>query len=271
MKKLFGKKSWIYIIILIFNFKILYSFDAVAADEVAPRALENVNKISATYTQDTLDQGFSDWRMLSTAVSHRFGFGSLIGRLNQAHRFDSDGNQLEIDSYPSFREGTYAYFNIGYSSDSIFPKYRLGAEVYQTLGQAWEGSLGFRRLIFQNSNVTIFTGTIAKYIGNYYLILRVNSVPDVTGNSMSYGPQIRRYFGDHDYVGISAGSGRSPTQVANDSRVLILVSKRLSLDAQFEFIPTWVATAGLGDSEDEIREGVVRRDQSFSIGIEKTF
>ena len=271
MKKLFAKRSWISTIILIFSFDFLFSSIASAADETTPAPFVISNKVSVSYTQDTLDLGFSDWKMLSTALSHQFELGSVIGRLNQAHRFDSDGNQFEIDSYPHLREGTYAYLNLGYSSDSIFPTCRFGAEIYQNLGQAWEASFGFRKLIFQKSTVTIWTGTIAKYIGNYYLVLRLNSVPDEAGNSISYGPQIRRYFGDHDYVGISAGSGRSPTQVANDSRVLILVSKRLSLDAQFEFKPTWVVTAGLGDSEDEIREGVVRRDQSFSLGLEETF
>ncbi len=271
MKKLFAKRFWICTAILILSFELFFPKEAKSAEEPVLAPVISNNKVSVSYTQDTLDQGFTDWRMVSTAISHQFDFGSLIGRLNQAHRFDSDGNQFEIDSYPHLREGTYAYLNIGYSKDSIFPKYRFGAEIYQNLGQAWEASLGFRKLIFQNSTVTIWTGTVAKYIGNYYLVLRINTVPDEAGNSISYGPQVRRYFGDHDYVGISAGSGRSPTQVANDSRVLILVSKRISLEAQFEIKPTWGLTASLGDSEDEIREGVVRRDQSFSLGLEKTF
>lgn len=266
MKLFYEKKSWIYTIILIFSF----SF-ASANEEVPPTATDLSNKVSVSYSYDDVDQGFEDWQMGSISASHRFGFGSVIARLNQARRFATTGNQFEIDSYPSLREGTYMYLNTGYSSDSIFPKYRFGAEIYQSFGQGWEGSLGFRRLIFQNSNITLGTATVGKYIGNYYYLLRINTVPDELADSNSFTLQVRKYFGDTDYLAFSVGSGKSLSQIASDDRVFILNSKKAAIDAEFQFAQTWVWSAGVSYIDEEIREGVSRIDKSFSVGLAKKF
>lgn len=92
--------------------------------------------------------------MLAAAeLSHRFDFGPVIGRVNQARRFGESGTQLEVDAYPRIGRGMYLYANAGVSQQRIFPRQRFGAELYKNLPNALETSLGFRQLNFKNTRV----------------------------------------------------------------------------------------------------------------------
>jgi len=257
MKDLFVKNFWICIICTAF---VCNSF----ADE------EVLNTASVGHSKDTFDQGFDDWDLSYVSIGRKFSFGSLTARVNHAARFGDRGDQFEIDAYPKLREGTYMYLNVGYSGDDLFPDQRYGAEIYQSLPQAWEASLGFRRLIF-SSSVNIYTGSVGKYSGNYYYLLRINSVPDELGNSGSANLQVRRYFGDEDYIAVLVGSGRSLNQLGTASDIVALGSQRISIDSHFEIKPTWILNLGLGLEKEEIRDEVYRNRTSYSFGIDKKF
>ncbi|AZZ36852.1 hypothetical protein CIK05_08630 [Bdellovibrio sp. qaytius] len=257
MKNLFVKNFWIYIICTAFVCNVF------AADET-------LNTVSVGASKDTFDQGYDDWNASSISIGRKFSFGSMIARVNHAARFGNNGKQFEIDAYPRLRDGTYMYVNVGWSNEDLFPNQRYGAEIYQSLPQSWEASLGFRRLNY-SSHVNIYTGSVGKYSGNYYYLLRLNSVPDELGNSGSANLQVRRYFGDEDYVSILIGSGRSLSQLGTSSDVVALDSKRISIDSHFEVKPTWVLSLGLGLEREEIRDDVFRNRTSYSMGIDKRF
>ena len=127
----------------------------------------------------------------------------MIVRANYANRFREDTAQYEIDAYPRLAKGLYAYVNYGYSSHRFFPKNRVGGELYANLPHGVELSGGFRWLQFESSEVTIYTGTIAKYQGNYWISLRPYITPKSEGTSQSYNLTVRRYFGGPDnYLGV---------------------------------------------------------------------
>ena len=57
--------------------------------------------------------GFSDdraaWAETRYSMTRQTHLGSVTGRLYRAERFGTTDHQVEIDAYPRFREGTYAY------------------------------------------------------------------------------------------------------------------------------------------------------------------
>jgi YaiO family outer membrane protein len=228
-------------------------------------------KAAISYTHDELSQQFDPWDMVALSLSRRFSFGSVIARMNQANRFKSTGTQFELDAYPHLRDGTYLYLNAGYSQDSVFPQRRYGVEVYQSFGGGFEGSFGIRYLQFSSSIVRVLTGSLGMYFGNYYLSFRPNIVPDSSGDSFSGHLQLRRYFGDENYLQLSAGAGRSPTFVSSGQDVVVLKSKSASIDVYHSLEPLLFGSFGLSYSNDEIRSDTFRDDWTFNAGLEKRF
>ena len=140
---------------------------------------EITTKLSSRYVIESFsrDRIYGPFQMLSMEINKKpFGI-TTIGRVNYAVRqFSSTstrtGTQFEIDMYPKLRSGTYTYLNYGWSQDSILPVYRMGGEIFQSLGSGYEGSFGFRKMKFSSSEVTIWTAYIGKYFSNYWFSLR---------------------------------------------------------------------------------------------------
>ena len=232
---------------------------------------EPLSRASFSYTRDQFNRGYEPWQMFSASLSRSFSFGSLVGRVNRASRFDEYGIQFEIDAYPRLREGTYLYLNYGVSGASVFPRYRAGGEIYQSFGGGWEGSLGLRHLQFSKAVVTYYTATLGKYLGNWYFLGRWNYLPDEYGTSNSGSLQIRRYFGDESYVAASFGAGRSVDYRDSTNDTVVLASRRASLDWHQQISGLWYGNLGLGHALEETRPDVFRDQFSVNVGVEKRF
>lgn len=186
------------------------------------------NKIKINYTVDFFEEDYNrdPWQITALTYSRKTKLGSVIARANYANRFGNKGFQYEIDAYPKFTENSYVYLNYGFSNNSLFPKNRYGMEWYQNLPKVFEASLGMRLLQFSDSYVDIYTATIGKYAGNYWLSLRSYVTPDTTGTSVSGSFQVRRYFSDpENYLGFKMGYGVSP----DENRDIIDSADRLNL------------------------------------------
>ncbi len=138
------------------------------------------NKVTVGFEHSKFNRGFSSWDQGFISYGRKFSFGSVIARYNRARRFDTHGEQMELDAYPKIRPGTYAYLNYGHSKSGIFPKDRYGAEIFQGLGGGFEGSLGWRRLDF-STKVTLWTLSVAKYWRSYYFYFRPYYTPSEIG------------------------------------------------------------------------------------------
>ena len=168
--------------------------------------------LTTAYTYDTFEDVFDDIHKAYVQLSRRTGFGSVIGRVNYQRRFSTDGLQAELDFYPSIAEGWYGYVSAGYSSSSLFPEFRSGAELFKTLPGAFEVSAGFRYLSF-NSDVWIFTGTVSKYQGNWLFTVRPYITPNSVGVSRSLSLLARKYLsGPENYLTFRGGFGFYPEE-----------------------------------------------------------
>lgn len=205
-----------------------------------------------TASIDHSTQWYSDGRSSlqeeQVQLSQQTAVGSVMARFSHANQYGEASQQVEIDAYPHLRPGTYAYVNVGYSPDAnLYPKYRVGSDLYQSLGGGFEASGGFRQLHF-SGNVHIYTASLTKYYGDWMFTSRVFLTPDTAGTSHSVQFQARRYLGNGtDYLGVRYGYGSSPVEVESLTDILVLnsqsfagqfyhgVGKRVMLQAEFGY------------------------------------
>jgi YaiO family outer membrane protein len=195
-----------------------------AARALADRVNDNssVNKIGVTYDYIYFDKEFSaPWQLASIEYGRQTGMGSIIGHINYANRFNSNGVQYEVDAYPHISKTFYAYVSAGYSgNEGVFPKYRSGFSLYANLPASFEAEAGFRYLYF-TGNTWIYTASVGKYLGNFWFNFRTYLTPSNSSISQSYTLHIRYYTGGaDDYLSLGIGTGISP----DDPRNIILLN-----------------------------------------------
>src|SRR3954469_25339861 len=144
-----------------------------------------------SYTADLFTGTADPWHEYATSLTRRTPAGSVAGRVTVADRFNRTDQLLEMDFYPRFRPGTYAWVNVGGALQrTLYPDLRAGFELYQSLGRGFEVSGGARSLglststpalaealslgasseaaaVTVASGTEIYTGMLTKYIGNW--------------------------------------------------------------------------------------------------------
>jgi YaiO family outer membrane protein len=237
------------------------------------------NSIRLIYTLDYFDKAFDrdPWQITALSYNRKTKFGSVIARVNLAKRFDNSGFQGEIDAYPKISENNYGYLNYGFSQSTIFPRNRMGLEWYHNFPKSFEGSIGMRILYFTNSNVDIYTATLGKYTGNYWISLRSFVTPGTSGTSVSGLLQMRRYFSDpENYFGLRLSYGVSPDDNQNlvdpdlESR-LNLKTRSLRLEFNPLFNHTWIFNTSAALGNEERQSGIFSGFYTFDIGISRLF
>ena len=168
------------------------------------------------YTLDSFSDDSDPWHEFSIGLTRRTPVGSLIFRGSQAVRFGLDDQLFEIEFYPRFRPGTYAFIGAGYSSEGdLYPYDRYSFDLYQSLGHGFEVSGGARFLDFGDLT-EIYVGTLTKYVGNWMLTGKVYHVPGEGDlDSTSFHLSSRRYFGSDgtSYAGLTYSHGFSREEI----------------------------------------------------------
>lgn len=234
-------------------------------------ALESIEDLKKSITVNSsfsvFNEVFDPMSFASISYKHETTLGSIIPRLNYSNRFGINGVQYDIDLYPKITKGMYAYVNYGYSSSDIYPKHRVGGDVYLNIKGGFEFSAGGRFISFANTDVSLITNSVGYYTGNYYFSLRSYITPSKENlTSISGNVLIRKYLKSaENYFGVNFGVGYSPElrQLTSQSQVLAetllyLESQRLSLEYQFpskNALNTYSTTLG-----------VIREELSFAPG-----
>ena len=236
-------------------------------DAPAPRDTSRYTTVGAVAGYTDFRGDIAPWRDLSISIARHAPGGSLIARINVGSHFGETGTQLEVDAYPHLGPGRYLYVNAGYSGSSIFPTERVGAEIYTNLPHAWEASVGLRTLWFGGSPVALFTGTVGKYAGNYWISVRPYVHQSATGTSASAGLTVRRYTADADnYLGGSVSAGSSPTDRITPDLVGRTSSTSIGLQGSATVGRTLIVRWTAGYDSEGIAPGNTRRDLSVSVG-----
>ena len=191
---------------------------------------------------------FSDGRngQLETTLSfsNPTPAGSVITRINRADRFGEVDYQPEIDYYPHIRSGTYANVNVGYSiHGSLYPSYKVGGDLFQSVGHGFELSGGYRRMDF-SSGVDVYTFAVAKYYGNFLFTGRGFVVPGSPGTSGTALLTARYFLGSeglHNYVEFRYSHGASPALAQTTQDIEVLSSSRYGVVLDKALGTRWVA------------------------------
>jgi YaiO family outer membrane protein len=171
-----------------------------------------------TYTLDAFDDGTDPWQEASASLTRGTAIGSLILRWNHAERFGLRDNFFEAEFYPRFRPGTYAFVGLGVAPESVpslYPRYRVGFDLYQSLGHGFEASGGARYMDFA-ALTQVYVGTLTKYVGNWMWTGKLYYVPgEGELHSNTYVGGFRRYFGGDgtSYLGLNYSHGFSRQEV----------------------------------------------------------
>ena len=190
------------------------------------------------HTSDWFDDNREAWKETAATFGMMTGMGTVLARASYSERFGYSDTQFELEAYPRFRPGTYAYVNLGASADQVlYPTRRVGLELYQSLGGGFEASAGWRGLDFGNTT-NIYVGTLTKYAGNWMLTGRVYHVPGAgeVSDSNTYQGQVRRYFGADgtSFFGAGYSHGFQREEIRNVTDLVSLDSDtfRGELDAR---------------------------------------
>jgi len=212
---------------------------------------------TVSYSTDTFNGDRDAWHEYAASITRMTPRGSAIVRASEARRFGLDDRLLEVEFYPKFRPGTYAFVSVGGAPDStLYPSHRVAFDLYQAIGGGFEVSGGFRRLGF-DSTTNIYVGTMSKYLGNWMLTGKVFHVPgEGPLDSTSFHGGFRRYVrGDgtsHVGVAYSHGSSREEIRNATDLTTLNADTVRGEIDQQFARRLRIFATAGTSREERQV-------------------
>lgn len=235
------------------------------------------NEVRLIYTIDLFDKAFDrdPWQIQAWSYERKTKAGPVIARVNYANRFEKTGFQIEADAYPRLNGSNYLYINYGFSQSSVFPVHRGGLEWYHNFSNGFEGSAGMRLLNFDPSNVEIYTASLGKYAGNYWLSLRSFVTPETEKTSVTGVLLVRRYFsGSKNYAGLKLGYGNSPDELRNlidSSQKLSLKTQWLRLEFNHIFAHTWSFGAGATLGREERLPDTFSGYYSFEFSLSKMF
>ncbi len=224
----------------------------------------SLNAVGLSYAVDLFRNKERDPMQYITAkYTRQTKYGSITGKVNVNRRFQRNGIQYEVDMYPRIIEGMYAYVSFGFSNTALFPSFRMGGELYKSLPNAFEASLGFRSMKFTETT-TIYTGSIGWYTGNSYWVFRAYVTPGEPGASKSGRLSYRKYRSDADnYFSVYVGIGFSPEIDRfpineNEQVVFDLKSQNIGLGFYFTSLSkknAWGATFSLSHEEKSYSRG----------------
>lgn len=225
------------------------------------------NRIDFSNSVTVFDQHYDPMLYSSISWKHQTRAGSLIPRINYSNRLGKNGLQYDLDLYPIFSKRLYAYLNYGYSNSTIYPRHKVGGDLYVNLPGAFEFSAGGRYIVFETQDVSVITNSLGHYRGNYYFSLRSYITPRPDGLTQFSGNLlVRKYLRDaENYFGLNVGMGYSPElrQIISGEELLAetmlyVESQRLGFEYQF--------TGKKGQNAYRANIGATRQELSYAQG-----
>jgi len=247
-----------------------------AARPEPARPLDDLRRVGARYQFDNVSDvdAFQD---ATLEYAERLPLGTVVVDVNGARRYGTNGTQLDVQAYPHLGRHSYVYLDFAASSSKeVFVPLRVSAEPYYNWANGWEMSAGAQYLqpAGSASNIYTYTGTLAKYFGNYWVSARPSYTPAQDNNSYAWGLTGRRYFADrYDYASLnftrSVGIDPNATDPTMFVRAPKLGSYTVSVDRRQPIGRTRSRAAyGIGYQREEIAPARYRLHRTATFGLE---
>jgi YaiO family outer membrane protein len=189
----------------------------------------------------------SEWSELFLSAEMPTRAGVAVARVGRAERGEDEGSELALELYPRLGAKTYAVLHAAASSgDPVYPDWRLGAEIYHGFAGGWEGSLGYRRLEF-DEGVDLATASLGRYIGDWLIGGRVYLAE---GDTAVQGIA-RHYFGEgRQYLGVRVARGSARDELRTDIDLDSFDSTEAAVEGRVLLGRRWFVEglAGWGDA-----------------------
>ena len=230
--------------------------------------------VTVGYGGDRFSDGREPWGEYQASLNRQTPVGSVIGRVSRAERFGLSDQMVELEFYPSIRPGTYGFASFGMSQDdTLYPNYRVAADIYQSIGHGMEASVGMRRLGF-SSTTDIYVGTLTKYVGNWMLTGKAFAIPDFEGpeDSISYHAVVRRYVkGDGEsFLGAGYSRGYSREEVGDVAELALLNADTFRANAEIR-VGRFVVSGTASTSRQERANRATLWQHSFGASLSVDF
>ncbi len=189
----------------------------------------------AGYRWTDLSAGRDNWTQYHASLQRNTKFGSYRFEAFRAQHFSVWNTGLLADIYRDLFPSNYVNVRFQVSPEADFlPQTDLLIEDYQMLGSGWEGSLGYRIMNFENTDVDIGKIGLGRYWGNWYGrgVYRRIIKPSATGNV--YSLSLRRYLGNSDnYFEVRGSTGEELVEASSRNPALTLQTQ--SVGATYHF------------------------------------
>lgn len=233
------------------------------------------NRLAETQTEwqfIVVDPSLDPWHLVSLEHKETLPFGPVIFKFNYADRFQKSATQIEVESYPVIRKGTYLYVGVGLSKSDLFPSFRMGLDVFQALPNAFEASLGMRYLEVPGKQIPIYVGSIGKYWQSYWISAKTYVSPSNSSVSKSWVLAVRKYLSKPSvFLEIYTGSGVSPDTDLGGEEIDFLGSRSFGCSYRMEVKPQYDLNLGLHFSNLETRTDAFRGDTGMQISITRRY
>jgi YaiO family outer membrane protein len=195
-----------------------------AARDLRTRLADNDRlwSVGVGYGGDWFSDRRRPWQEQSVVMKRQADLGSVSFTWSQARQYGLIDQQYDIQFHPRLRPGTHLHLDAGGAAHAnLYPTYRAGAELYQSLGGGFEASVGMSRLGF-GRGINIYIGSLSKYMGSWLFVGHVFVTPHDLGTNASYQAAIRRYLSGKEYAGVGYhhGAARESMRTINDVLVL---------------------------------------------------
>jgi len=111
--------------------------------------------VGAEYALETFDHIYTPMHQGVVYGGIRSTYGAYFLKLARGRRFSRNGSQGEFEAYPPLGDRMYGYLSYAYGETPVYPRHRIGIEVYRGLPWSLEGSLGARYYSFLNDRVDL--------------------------------------------------------------------------------------------------------------------
>jgi YaiO family outer membrane protein len=213
------------------------------------------------------------WKYSSLHYYRLTDKGTFGGRVNIANRFGTTALQYQAEAYPVLSNGAYAALSLAYANttQTLFASYQYRVEGYFPLPRNFEFSLGqggqlFPR--FENDKIFLFTGSVGKYINNYFVWFRPIYYTPV--KDLLYEIGVRRTFDDPNmYVAVKALAGHLPDigDLPPLSSVITLSEKALEITGQFPLTNNYFLQADVSYQHQVYPAGLIRNIATGFLGV----
>jgi len=184
------------------------------------------NQLGIAYLNSSIDSTQS--ANIATLQYTRFGKKmSLTGRLNFAGRTTGTGLQLELESYINHSPKWYSYLNVAGANNLVFPKYKAAYSLFHNFSGSWEAELGGRWLYFDSLSAISGVGSVAKYLGDFWLNIRGYIIFVSDKQYAAATLTARQYLNNKtDFFFATLGYGNSPDEFSRSFQLETTVKYR---------------------------------------------